>query len=77
MAEPFRELLGDIGGQLQEKIRPVAQGVERPVGFFPATGLRSIAASVPTSRGERASRDPFFPSFTPFPFHTFHDLITD
>ena len=26
-------------GQLQEKIRPVAQGVERPVGLFPATGL--------------------------------------
>ena len=25
--------------QLQEKIRPVAQGVERPVGLFPATGL--------------------------------------
>ena len=28
-------------GQLQEKIRPVTQGVERPVRFFPATGLCS------------------------------------
>ena len=27
------------GGALQEKIRPVAQGVERPVVFFPATRL--------------------------------------
>ena len=28
--------------QLQENIRPVAQGVKRPVGFFPATGLRCL-----------------------------------
>ena len=27
-------------GQLQNKIRPVAQGVERPVGFHSATGLK-------------------------------------
>ena len=26
-------------GALQEKIRPVGQGVERPVVFFPATRL--------------------------------------
>ena len=27
--------------QLQEKIRPVAQGVERPIGFFPAADLKT------------------------------------
>ena len=30
-----------IRGQLQNEIRPVAQGVERPVGFHSATGLRA------------------------------------
>ena len=32
---------GEPKGQLKEKIRPVAQGIELPVGFFPATGLNS------------------------------------
>ena len=34
-----QNLLTEVLSQLQGKIRPVTQGVERPVGFFPATGL--------------------------------------
>ena len=42
-----------IRGQLQEKIRPVAQHLEQPVWFFPATGLWRLWYSVSQSSLEK------------------------
>ena len=42
--ESHKSSLVVLGGELQEKIRPVAQHLERPVVFFPATRLWSLLA---------------------------------